>query len=252
MDEVLGELGKLILSQPEDVWLTIHHKVGDDDPWVKPVSGVNVPVALRKITGTHARMQFLNWGRHQGSNAYRDVRNVIVLGWWRKPPENYEAAYMAASGLPLEVVDSEVLSKMRISGHMEDLLQAIGRSNIRERDAEGDINVYLVANMEDGLLAAINETFPGCTIEAWKTVDRPLTKQQQRVAEFLTMIFAQGVTQIEKIVVRQHLGISTPAGLNQVIRDERMVRWLADNAIIVTSRRLVKLAADTMPSTNAA
>lgn len=253
MDGVLGEVARLIRSQPADRWLCVHHKVDDEFKLDNAARSVNIPGRLTELVGDGEMLSFVNWGKHNGSNEFAKINNVIIFGVWRLPYAAYLASYIAATGLDSNHVDDDGVRAFIRGEILSHLLQAVGRSSIRTRNGSNreDVHVYLIADLNAPLIDGVQETFPGNALDYWKKDERPLTRQQQAAVDYLTMIFGQGVTQVEKSALRRHLDVSAP-GLNQVIRDERMIKWFVENGIVMTNRRFLRMDTDVMPSKNAA
>ena len=76
-------------SAPDERWLIIH-------PKARAWDGFDAFEELCSHVAGPERLSSLHWGNHHGTNEYRDIRKVIVLGLWTLPLEAYTALHLAA------------------------------------------------------------------------------------------------------------------------------------------------------------
>src|SRR3546814_10804386 len=89
-----------------------------------------------------------------GTNAYRHVRHVVVIGLWNYAEAAYAAHHMAT--LPRQEglsVTKEQLDAIKAGEHQHHLLQAICRANVRNcvGGACGECQVYVIGKMKPEL-----------------------------------------------------------------------------------------------------
>jgi hypothetical protein len=228
---ILSVAADLINADPDEDWLVIHHKARD--------GGHDIAAELRALLTDKRQAQFVHWGAHYGSNAYRETRKVIVLGTWRKPDWVYAAMYMASSGRGYEAVTLDGRRQLRQREHDHDLMQAVGRSNIRNvvEGVAGKADVYLLASPEKGLEDRILGTFPGCRLIPWQPIERAATGH---LAAAIAYLAPMPVGIVAKQAVRKALGISTASGFRHVTEDKRFVRFLTQAGIMMERYKFVR------------
>lgn len=90
-EEVLKHVAEVINRDCEE-WLIIHHM--DDEQ----LNGYSLENELRKLVLNPDRLHFRHWGLHKATNAFRDIKYVMVIGLMHYPESAYAATYRAASG----------------------------------------------------------------------------------------------------------------------------------------------------------
>ncbi|MGR3735677.1 hypothetical protein [Pseudophaeobacter sp.] len=168
--EVLAqELASLINSKPDEEWLVVYHK------------GVNsgaIPDQVKGLLSSNPdRVSFLNWGKHQGTNEFRHIKNVILAGMNNHPQTDYEmkARYYGGIGDDQDVCMAHV-KQMEAGEHMHHILQAICRSAVRQGIGAmcGPCNAYIIAPKRSGIRDNLPKVFPGCKVSTW----HPTTKRK--------------------------------------------------------------------------
>jgi hypothetical protein len=231
--EVLAVAAELINSDPEDGWLVIHHKAEEGN--------YDIEGELRDLLADQRSAEFLHWGDHHGTNKFREIKKVLVLGMFRKPEAAYTALAMGVSGKPFDEVVHAEREFLRLGEHRHDLLQAICRSNVRNavEGVAGQADVYLVAG-GSWLHKEISSTFPDCTLIEWVPRQRDPTGQLARVIALLQAYKSDPtVITTTKKQVREAAGIASSHGLSQVLRDPRVQDVIRRREIGVRKHRFV-------------
>ena len=156
------EVAHVIDTKPGEPWLVLYHK---------GAIGGTVPDQIRGFVSTDPdRVRFLNWGKHQGTNDFRAIPNVILAGTQFYADSEYEMMTRHCSSIVNDVeVPKTLLDQMRDGEHMHHILQALCRSAVRKgMGAEcGHCNAYIIAAKASGIRKLLPKTFPGCKIGTW-------------------------------------------------------------------------------------
>ena len=149
-------------------WLVVHHKFKTDDGFdLRELidSGVN-----KTSQEAEANIDYLSWGNHSATNAFKDVDHIILAGTLFYRPENYEAISNAATGKTSSgAIDVEAVTKTRLGESLHGILQAACRGsvrNIREGIAQ-PCDVFLIAKKGNGIADQLQHIFPGCQVLEW-------------------------------------------------------------------------------------
>jgi hypothetical protein len=232
----LQAVADLINSFPGEEVLVLHHKVEE--------GLVGVRGELEAMLNDKKQVAYLHWGIHQGTNKYRNFKKVIVLGLWKKPEWVYDALHMASTGLGAHELDAEEANALRWGEWMQDLLQGVGRINVRNGvgGKSGQAEAYLIMKGGDLFEEAIRQAFPGCRYEEWQPVPAPCKGQMQKVQAFLIAAFSDpSVKSVAKQIVQNAAGISSSQGLYQIMRDKRMKVFLIEQALNPSARLIKRL-----------
>ena len=123
-------------------------------------------------------MRFTHYGRHDASNEYKDVPNVVaVLKFFA--PSQYEALTRLVCGTPSSDGDvpDPALDAVKYGEVMQAFLQAVGRIRVRGciNGRCPDAHAYVIASSKTGVTTKmLNETFPGAKVVRWQPVPREL------------------------------------------------------------------------------
>jgi hypothetical protein len=201
--EVLASVAKLIAAEDDkEPWLVVHAQD-------RPGQGYSVVDELRGLVANRDRLSFLHWGNHHGTNEYRLIRRVVVLGLWRPPLPVYSALHIAAGG-PFDLAtDKGALDAIEAGEHRHNLLQAICRASVRNGTGGtcGDCVVYVVDKLKDGA-ALLHETFPGASVAPWKPAGQQMPKAAQKLSLAIEAeLKGTGSLKVSKASVRMRLGI---------------------------------------------
>ncbi len=149
------------------------------------------PADLASMLTEPHQCSVVTWGKHHGSNAYRDIRNVIVVGAWNYPGATYDAIHMA-KGNSLDSIGPGN-TDVRDMEYMSNVFQMVCRSNVRNHvdGVCGEATVYLMMPTKGGRRALVEKAFPGCRIETYLPPSvEPKTKAQKVIAAFERLLLS--------------------------------------------------------------
>ncbi|WP_206240391.1 hypothetical protein [Novosphingobium terrae] len=228
---VLHAAATLIASQGDDEeWLIVH-------PKERAGESHSVTEELRGLVSNHERLSFLHWGNHHGTNQYRHIRRVIVLGLWRQPDTAYSALHIASGG-PLDLAtDGEVMKAMKAGEHRHHLLQAICRASVRngtDGGQCGECEAYVIDGLRDAP-ALLQETFPGASVTPWLPEGEPLPRGVSGATMAIEAELQATGGKVSKAAICARLGITGEA-LRKTIKAPEFVEWIDRNGLEVTTR----------------
>ncbi len=232
--EVLEAARAVIDAHPEEDWLVIHPKGRDED---------NIFRELSTKATRPDRLSSVHWGAHHGTNDFRHIRKVMVLGLWHRPRPYYQALQIAA-GVPLsDIADCEALDTFIAGEHRHDLLQGVCRASVRQWGTDGTCGaceVYLIGRLGSGVESGrelLLETFPGAEICSWvPEVARKLSPSHRLQRLLETAFEVPGVVKVQKATMKTAMGYGSSQALSKVIRQGDMRVWMDRRGIEVTAR----------------
>jgi len=193
-------------------------------------------VADIKALVTHnpdQRIATMTWGNHHGTNVFRDVENVVLIGQLTMRRSQYMGKLLAASGLPVREARRLDIDELRWGEYRHNLLQAACRGAVRrsERGVAGKCRLFLVTSPSPHLERLIEETFPGCRIEQWRPGHLALKGRARQVADFLLACFeATDNAPIRKGEVSSALGMPPP-NLSRIIKQPAFAEFMDSEGI---------------------
>lgn len=222
--EVLTGIAQTInASGLDERWLIVHHKAKDGQ-------GYDILQDLGELVGNPDRLAGIHWGNHHGTNDYRDIRRVVVLGPWGYSQPAYSALHVAAEG-PLELAtDKETLDSIRRGENAHHLLQAICRASVRQGTGGvcGDCVVLVVGKYGADAQDLFQETFPGAHVSGWTPAGMELKGAALKVAQVIQEAFeVPGVLAVPKRDISTALGWTTTEQLRRVIIKPDFKAWMA-------------------------
>ena len=230
-DRIFRTIAKLIATKPEKQWLVIGPKT---------VGSLSTEAELVQYLPNAAPVSFLNWGRHHGTNRYRNVENVIVLGTYTYPKEAYTALEIAASGVPVEDMDAFHWEEMREDEIAHNMLQGMLRGNARnsDRGVARDCDIYVIAPASPDMKRVLSTVFANAAFDEWGEARKDgLTGQSGKLLDALTLHFAEPLAPvILKKVVRDSIGIRNAQGLTNVLARSEVKRALEEAGIVAKTR----------------
>lgn len=201
---------------------------------------------LRASVSNPDNVSFLHWGRHYGTNEYRQVKRMVVIGAHQARDTMDLALYAAASGVDVEQLAGDeglALSRVRMK---QNLLQAFSRGHLREgvNGQCGECVVYFVAPPSISPEQLVRETFPGCQIEEWHPFDPVLTGQAKAVFDVLNDWAGRDgkLNPYPKMIVRTAVGIESPSRFAQVLANPSLRTALQGIGITVENKGFLKSA----------
>lgn len=162
------QVSEIINCKPSEDSLIIHHDMPKS-------TGRDLPKeVLRRLndTATDRKVEFLHWGRHTATNAYRDITNTIIVGPLFYNPPGCEGIGRAAARRPTAMGAFSDMERAQVHGGetAHNLFQAACRSAIRKADGDQcpPTHLWVLAPRSAGMKRTIPDIFPGCRIEPWK------------------------------------------------------------------------------------
>ncbi|SNT43253.1 hypothetical protein SAMN05421757_1301, partial [Tropicimonas sediminicola] len=122
--ELAQEIASIISSKPEEPWLVIYHK---------SVLGGRFPEVVSEMaSGDPARISFVNWGAHQGTNDYAHIPNVILAGTTFYEEHHYLGLAHLCAAIPTDIDPMPVLvDGVKAGEHSHHILQGLCRGSAR-------------------------------------------------------------------------------------------------------------------------
>jgi len=220
-----------IMTKPDDAWLVIHHLGGID---------MNFETELRaklpKVFGP--TVHYRNWGRHDATNAFVHVRNIILAGTLFMRPAHYESLGRLASAYPSARgrYDPEKTRAVTLGEHRHMILQALCRGAVRQcvGDSCPPADAYIIAATGTGIAADLPLVFPGAAVRPWKPVEVPLSGVVKAAFEFIVGELAS-TPAVTFRAVMAHLGWSDRGNFKRRVRHHAdFVEALASEGIVET------------------
>lgn len=223
--QIVEAIAGLINRDLESRWLMIHYK--EDTTFI---SDLNALVFHRP----EDRVYGLSWGRHTGTNAFKDIRNIVLVGQNTYPQCAFYGYALASAGVPVERLGDLNVTAIRWGEYQHHLLQAVCRGAVRKAQdgVAPDCHVYLITTPARSLKERIAQTFPGCLIGEWGPDPVRLTGKAQLASEYLLEAMADPEChRVRKSEVSDFLEMRKPNFRNHVIRHPQFQRFMAENAI---------------------
>lgn len=212
-DELAREVAAVIDHKPDEPFLVIHHrKKGGIDP---------AALIRRYMTTDVSRVSFLPWGRHQATNAYRDIPNVVLAGVLHLPESQHVGLAYASSKLPIHAA-LEAGSERRVAdgefGHA--VLQAAGRGLVRGcyRGQCPPCELYVMTKYS-GTEDLLRKLFPGAGVHRWRRQFKRPTGQAAALIEVLhAALEDQPAAPVYFMDLMERLGIEDRSNFNKLCR----------------------------------
>ena len=200
-DEIIQGIADAINEDNGGDWLVIHYK--QDENFLDDLK--------TRVANEPDRVRSLHWGNHHGTNSFRDVRNVVLVGLITYRRSGYLALGLA-SGVPMNQL-SDTDAEMRDGERAHHYLQAACRGAVRKvaHGVAGDMRLFLVAARSLTIKDLLWRTFPGCSISDWNT-ENNLNGKVKLAADYLLERFSDPlVMRVRKREVREAAGIERTA-----------------------------------------
>lgn len=229
-NSIVKVIAALINEQPNEEWLIVHAKA-----FGKEVAGVNVlPDDLTDNLYKPDKVKSVTWGRHLGSNVFRDIGNVIVLGSYNYNDAAYEAQHLAVSGQSGGIVTKEQRGHREGAEFMHNIYQAVCRSRIRQH-VDGiclPATAYFIMAQTDHRTSLVERAFSGCVISEWQPIERKRTSKFDLITTAMMSMF-ETRTIITKAALIEACGGSGKSYLDKVFRTERFKTFATARGIAV-------------------
>jgi hypothetical protein len=199
-----------------------------------------LPAELASMLTNEDNVSAVTWGRHFGSNAYRHIRNVVVMGAWDYKPAAYDAIELAkGGGLQVGEWGDTNARDMEFAGN---LFQMVCRSNVRNHvdGVCGEAVVYLLMPASDKRRTLIERAFPGCRIETYLPPSiQPRTRAQKTIAAFEKLF--QSIDAVAIADLRREVeGSEAKDYFTKPLKSDEVVRYLTANGIRRKKNEFVK------------
>jgi hypothetical protein len=224
-------IARTIMTKPEEEWLVIHHLGGVDMDFEKELRA-----RLPRMFGP--TVHYRNWGRHDATNAFVHVRNIILAGTLFMRPAHYESLGRLASAYPSARgrYDPEKTRAVTLGEHRHMILQALCRGAVRQcvGDSCPPAHAYIIAATGTGIAADLPLVFPGAAVLPWKPVEVPLSGVVKDAFEFIVGELASK-TSVTFRTVMTHLGWHDRGNFKRRVRHHAdFVEAIAAEGIVET------------------
>ncbi|MEH3037471.1 MAG: hypothetical protein PGN23_13455 [Sphingomonas adhaesiva] len=201
---------------------------------------VGLPDDLAAMIDDPDRVRVVNWGRHKGTNEFREFPNIVIVGDHRYPNEACDALALAASGIEGGSVSLAQRALQAREAFKHNVYQAICRVAVRQRDGAmcGAANAYLIMPDGDWRREAIKETFPGAQIDAWLPIPKKKEKKVDRVLRILASLI-EGRLVVSKKELREACGGNSKSYLTPILRDQRFKDGIKALGIVMRNNEFV-------------
>lgn len=190
-----------------------------------------LPAELAPMLTDEGSVSAVTWGRHFGSNEYRHIRNVIVMGAWDYKAPAYDAIELAKGGtLEGDEWGDTDARDMEFAGN---LFQMVCRSNVRNHvdGVCGEATVYLIMPASAKRRALIQKAFPGCRIQTYLPPSIPPRTRAQKIIAAFDKLF-QTMTRVAIADLRREVEGSEPKDyFTKPLKSDDVKRYLKTNHI---------------------
>lgn len=225
-DRLIEGIINTINRKPNEPWLVVYHKgVGRDIE--RELS--------RQCPGVELR--FLNWGRHDATNAFAAIPNIILAGTLFYRPSYYESLARLASNRPsasgniLNTSFNEVVK----GEHSHLILQALCRGAVRKCQGAScpKTDAYIIASNGSGIAHELPVIFPGSRVCRWQPVATDVKGKAGQALAFIRDTLAGGADDVPFAAVKKHTGVTNAANFKKNIRRHpALIEALAEDGII--------------------
>ena len=201
LSRIVEGVAKVINEEGQQDWLIVYYKGN---------AAIFEEISALVVNEPATRLHPLTWGRHHGTNDYRHISNVVIIGQLNYGDISFHAHGAAASGLSGGQL-SEFDSRDVEGGEFQhNLLQAVCRSSVRQsrHGKAGRCRAYVITSAKPDPVERVRATFPGCHIRDWCPVVAPLTGRNGEAADYLRDAFKDlKVDRVRKADVYTKMGI---------------------------------------------
>lgn len=195
-------IAKTISSRPDEEWLVVHHM---------PTNEFNLrQLVLAGLSTDAANVHFLTWGRHDATNEFAHIPNVILAGTLFKPEPVYEALGRLAAKQPSSCGPFVEIDEVKRGENAHGILQALCRGSVRHlKDGRcPSCRAFIIARKASGIPQLLHDLFPGAEITEWQPVPKQLKGQQEAAFDFIVDQIEADPSQIVRFGdVARHLDI---------------------------------------------
>ncbi len=219
-------IANIINAKPDEAWAIVLRKVLTAGEREGCLPGELVEMLDPKVDPVA-----ITWGRHIGTNDYRHIRKMIVLGAHEYNGAAYDAIHLAKGGtIDIDALPKKAAQDMEYMHHM---FQAVCRSNVRNHvdGVCGEAEVHFIMPTSGGRVELMRRTFPGADIEIVMPEGiKPRNKAEQVIAAFEALFKRQTIVTYDDLrnacgVPGKKKWLSNPLG-SQLVQD-----WLKRNGV---------------------
>ncbi len=222
-------IADLTNAKPTEQFLLVISKraCGGGDDW--PAA---LPKELHGMVSDPNRVKVATWGRHIGTNEFRDIPNVIIVSSYNYGSNAYDALALAATGCRADEIGRDARREQEAEAFMHNVYQAVCRSSVRLRRgaSSGFAHVYLIMEDSDRRRAQITQAFPGASVESW--VPHPPIKESKHD---LVLRVLSSILQTQSFVgfneLREACGSKDKTYLHKTLRSDRFKSAIAIRGI---------------------
>ncbi|MGV8057782.1 MAG: hypothetical protein AB2L12_07145 [Smithellaceae bacterium] len=236
LENVAIDVSMVIMSRPSEKFLVV--------VTVSNFRKISRAILEKLPRAQHSLIQFLTWGRHTATNAYIDIPNVIITSLLYYRTADYIASMRASAVFPasngiMPEEDFRDFQRKEIGHH---ILQAANRGRMRKcigKMCPDDSRIWIMGAKGIGLEHIIEEIFPGCEIEEWKTKasSEPRGKRRQMIDHILTEL-GKGLEHISWSSIRRYFGIKQQSNFKKLyLKDKTFQCLCADSGIVIDNDR---------------
>jgi hypothetical protein len=212
-------IAQTVMERPDEEWLIIHHK---DRRGTR-----TFPDQLRDFLSDEvlAKVSFLHWGNHHGTNDFAHIENVILAGTFFLPDDIYEGRARLAAGMCDEdKVHANTKRAVKEGEHQHCILQALCRASVRGIDAKGQCRpcrAYIIASNQSGIKKLLPDLLPSCNVRPWKPVPERVKGKVKEVVDQVDWILWHEATLWDIIPfnwLADQVGIKSKSNFRRTIR----------------------------------
>lgn len=209
---LLEGIVKTINSKPNEQWLIVHHLN----------VGRNIEKDVRALVSSPEKVAFLNWGKHNATNEFKDFPNVILAGTLFYPPSYYEALTRLAANHPSSrgSVSEEDYREIELGEHRHLILQAVCRGAVRLCNGAScpRTDAYIIAAARSGIADELPKIFPDCRVVKWLPLTTTPKGKAGKAQEFILKALAEGASDVPFTNIKKHVGVPDAANFAKTIR----------------------------------
>jgi hypothetical protein len=241
-DGVIQMIAEIPNSEPVLIvthkWKTFKdRRTGEEKPWANTLPAM----VEAKRKARKGSVEYLNYGKHTATNAYKDCRYVICAGVLTYNNAQYEAMGRSARKLKTEdAFSDDDLWKVRIGEISHHIFQAAGRGSIRKTVNGGcpeGCHLYMIFSTQKPYGFPKEELltiFPDAELGNWYPDGGPaptkLTGHAEHVAEFIASVVLSGGT-LTTNEVRAAIGLDRQY-LNKILKREDLQEAITKHEIV--------------------
>jgi hypothetical protein len=226
---IIATIAALINSKPREEWLIVHRKSFGRE---LAAGDIELPDDLTSKLDNPALVSSVTWGRHLGTNAFRHVPNVIVLGSYNYNDGAYEAMHLAVSGAENGDVSEAERRAREDAEFAHNVYQAICRSRVRceVNGVCAPAVAYLIMARTERRQRMIEKAFPDCVVEEWQPGEpKPASKFQHITSTLLRLL--EDRAKLTKKELIAECGSSDRSYIDKIKRSDGFKKFLVENGI---------------------